>query len=311
MHKIRVIDSHTAGEPTRVALEDAFTLRGATMAERRADFSARLDHLRAGMIREPRGSDVLVGAVLTPPVSQDAEAGVIFFNNVGMLGMCGHGTIGVIETLRHLGRIVPGPVKLDTPVGPVTAVLRENGEVAVRNVTSYRYLSAVEIEVDGLGKVRGDVSYGGNWFFLVHEPVFDIGMGEVRKLTDLTALIRQTLEQNGITGKDGATIDHIELGGPPVAPEANSRNFVLCPGIEYDRSPCGTGTSAKLASLYAAGLLKAGESYVQESVTGGIFSGSVEPVDGGVIPTIVGRAYVTAESTLLFSESDPLRWGTI
>ncbi len=309
MQSLRVIDSHTAGEPTRVVLEGGIPLVGDTMSERREDFRLRHDHWRAGIVREPRGSDVLVGALLTPPVNPGSIAGIIFFNNVGYLGMCGHGTIGVIETLKFLGRIEPGPVSFDTPVGTVTAVLQEDGGVSLRNVKSYRHLACLCVEVDGIGTVHGDVAYGGNWFFLVHWPTFEIGIENASELTDVSIRIREALARDGITGEDGAEIDHVELAGPARAEGANSRNFVLCPGSAYDRSPCGTGTSAKLAALFAAEELEEGATYVQESVAGGVFRGSVEAVEGGVIPTIVGRAHITGENTLYFSPEDPLQWG--
>ena len=306
---LRVIDSHTAGEPTRVVLQGGIPLEGDTMPARRDDFRRRFDHLRSGIINEPRGSDVLVGAALTPAVTPGAAAGVVFFNNVGYLGMCGHGTLGVVETLRYLGLATPGIVSLDTPVGLVTANLHESGEVSLRNVRSYRYRAGVEVELADGSRFVGDIAYGGNWFYIVHEPEFEISVSRARELTDLTLRIKDALVAAGITGEGGSEIDHVELAGRPVTPAGDSRNFVLCPGGAYDRSPCGTGTSAKLACLYAAGRLKAGLDYVQESVLGTAFTGRVEPAEGGVIPTIVGRAYVTADSTLIFQEDDSLAWG--
>jgi proline racemase len=313
MLRLNVIDSHTGGEPTRVVLDGQLDLKGATMAERRQDFAARLDHLRSGIVNEPRGHEAIVGAVLTPPVRQGSAAGVVFFNNVGYLGMCGHGTIGVVETLKHLGGIQPGEVTLDTPVGPVRAFLRESGEVTIQNVVSYRYRADVTLEVDGLGPlvgpVVGDVAYGGNWFFIVHHPKFAIDLSRAKELTEICDRIRTALADAAITGDEGAEIDHVELFGEPSTPESQSKNFVLCPGGAYDRSPCGTGTSAKLACLYASGALPADEWYRQESVTGSVFAGKVAPIEGGVLPTIVGRAHVTSEATLLFSDEDPIRWG--
>lgn len=307
--RLNVIDSHTGGEPTRVVLEGGIELAGDTMEERREDFSGRFDHLRSGIVNEPRGSEVLVGAVLTPPVTPFATAGIVFFNNAGYLGMCGHGTIGVVETLRHLGRLTEGEVKFDTPVGSVRAEVSADGEVTLQNVVGYRHLANVRVNVEEIGTVVGDVGYGGNWFFVVHEPQFVLDLSRWRFHTQQCLNIRAALERECITGADGAEIDHIEIFGEPTVPGALSKNFVLCPGGAYDRSPCGTGTSAKLACLYAAGKLKAGEWYMQESFIGSTFRGKVDPIDGGVIPTIVGRAHVTAESTLIFDDDDPLRWG--
>lgn len=304
MKRIRVIDSHTGGEPTRVVLPGEIPLEGATMAERRSYLDHRFAELARGLVREPRGADVWVGAVLTPAISPDAVCGVVFFTTVGTLGMCGHGTIGVVETLRHLGQVQPGPVLLDTPVGPVQATLNADGTVAIVNVLSYRYLKDVSVDVEGIGRVVGDVSWGGNWFFIVHSPRYSVSLSEARELTVASTRIREALAAAGVTGEDGAEIHHVELFSPN-----GSTNFVLCPGGTYDRSPCGTGTSAKLAGLYADGKLAPGEAYVQGSVTGSSFVGSVEPVEGGVIPTLVGRAWVTSESTFLFRADDPLREG--
>ena len=303
--RIQVVDSHTGGEPTRVVLEGGIDLRGETMAERRDDLAARFGGLCRGIVDEPRGSEAWVGAALTPPVSEGAACGVVFFNPAGPLGMCGHGTIGLVETLRHLGRLGPGEAAFDTPAGRVMATLRPDGEVAVANMRSYRHIEGVALAVEGVGEVRGDVSYGGNWFFLAHEPRFEISMGRVAELTEVCARIRRALAREGVTGEGGAEIDHVEL----FSPAEPSTNFVRCPGGAYDRSPCGTGTSARLAGLFEDGLLMEGEEIVQRSVTGSLFRGSVEPVEGGVRPTIVGRAWVTAESTLVFAEDDPLRFG--
>ena len=301
MRRIRVIDSHTGGEPTRVAPEGEIVLKGDTMEERRADLDRRFDTLAGGLVREPRGADVWVGAILTLPVSEGAVCGVVFFTTVGTLGMCGHGTMGVVETLRHLGRVSPGPVLLDTPVGPVRATLREDGSVAITNVRSYRHRKDVTMP----GGIVGDVSWGGNWFFIVKQPAYHVALARADELTDASTRIRQALAEQGITGADGAEIDHVELFS-----EDGATNFVLCPGGTYDRSPCGTGTSAKLAGLYEDGKLAPGATYLQKSVTGSVFEGSVEPhPEGGVVPTLVGRAWITAEATLLFADDDPLREG--
>jgi 4-hydroxyproline epimerase len=179
----------------------------------------------------------------------------------------------------------------------------------MRNVPCRRTQADILLEVDGVGAVRGDVAYGGNWFFLVWSPSFELELSDWRRLTDVTLKIRRELECTGVTGDDGAWIDHVELFGPPQVPRADSKNFVLCPGGAYDRSPCGTGTSAKLACLLERGQVDPGAWYVQESITGSIFRGKVERVNGQLIPTIEGRAYVTAETALVFDEADPNVWG--
>ena len=322
MQKIAVIDSHTAGEPTRVVLDGAPALRGATLAEQRADFSRRHDAFRSAVACEPRGSDTMVGALLVEPRTPGCVAGMIFFNNVGMLGMCGHGTIGVVATLAHLGRIDVGRHRLDTPVGAVETELHADGRVTVFNVPSRRHAAAVTLQVPGIGAVTGDIAWGGNWFFLVDAMQFDdvppIALAHVEALTDFTWRIRGALAAQGITGAEGAEIDHIELFAPapaPTVPEparADARNFVLCPGKAYDRSPCGTGTSAKLACLAADGHLAAGATWVQESVIGSRFEGRWQPLagpPGRILPAVSGRAWITAEATLLRADDDPFRDG--
>lgn len=309
IQKVKAIDSHTGGEPTRVVIEGGPVLLGDTVAEKREYFRTHHDAYRAAMVEEPRGSDVLVGAMLVEPSDPSCSIGVIFFNNAGMLGMCGHGTIGLVATLAYLGRIAPGKHRIETPVGVVTAELYENGEVSVQNVPSYRWKKAVPVEVPEYGTFTGDVAWGGNWFFLVENHGQELILENVETLATVTWEIRQALNRNGITGKAGQEIDHIELFGPPTHPDAHSRNFVLCPGKAYDRSPCGTGTSAKLACLFADGKLREGETWVQESILGSVFSGSVQQNGENVIPTIRGSAFVTAEATLLLNLDDPFCWG--
>jgi 4-hydroxyproline epimerase len=309
VQQVGVIDSHTGGEPTRVVVRGGPDLGGGTMAERLAVFRDQHDHFRSAVVNEPRGSDVVVGALLVEPSDPACAAGVVFFNNVGYLGMCGHGTIGLVVTLAYQKRIGPGEHRLETPVGPVTATLHEDGRVSVRNVLSYRLAKSVCVPVEGHGVVMGDVAWGGNWFFLVEEHGQDIALRNVEALTDFTWRVRQALERQGVTGAGGAEIDHAELFAPSDTPGVHSKNFVLCPGKAYDRSPCGTGTSAKLACLYADGKLSPGEVYRQESVVGSVFEGTVEPAEGGVIPTITGTAHITAEATLILDPVDPFRWG--
>jgi 4-hydroxyproline epimerase len=314
--RIQVIDSHTGGEPTRVVVAGGPDLGAGTMAERRELLREHHDWLRSAVVNEPRGSDVIVGALLCEPVDRRCAAGVVFFNNVGYIGMCGHGTIGLAVTLAHLGRIGPGTHRLETTVGVVTFEYGGGNTVTIENVPSYRHAAGVTVDVEGVGPITGDVAWGGNWFFLVQgqtsEVSPDVGsldLDNVGRLTDLTWRIRRALVRHGITGADGAEIDHIELYGPPRDPSAHSRNFVLCPGGAYDRSPCGTGTSAKLACLHADGKLKEGQLWRQESIVGSIFEGSVRVAGGQVIPRITGSAHVTAEARLILDPSDPFRTG--
>jgi 4-hydroxyproline epimerase len=307
--RLEVLDSHTEGEPTRTVVGGWPALRGATLAERLADQRTRWDHLRSALVREPRGHDALVGAILTDPVSPGAATGVIFCNDVGYLGMCGHGAIGVVRTLAHLGRLAAGPLRIDTPAGTVAATLHLDGAISVENVPAICAARDVEVDVPGLGRVFGDVAYGGNWFFLTALPDVPLVPAAIAELLAATTAIRAALAQAGIGGSDGAPIDHIELSGPPARADADARNFVLCPGGAYDRSPCGTGTSATMAARYARGQLALGIPWRQESITGSLFEGVLARRDGLLIPNIRGRAYVIAEATLLLDPADPLRYG--
>jgi 4-hydroxyproline epimerase len=309
VQRIQVIDSHTGGEPTRVVVAGGPDLGRGSMAERRERFRTHFDEFRSAVVNEPRGSDVLVGALLCEPVDPGCVAGVIFFNNVGVIGMCGHGTIGLAVTLAHLGRIGLGRHRLETAVGEVAFEYGGGNTVTVENVPSYRHAANVTVRVEGFGPVTGDVAWGGNWFFLVAEHGQELEPANVERLTDFTWRVRRALERDGVTGANGGHIDHVELFGPPRDRSADSRNFVLCPGGAYDRSPCGTGTSAKLACLYADGKLKEGQVWRQESLVGSVFEGSVRIAGGRVIPRITGSAYVNAEATLLIDPADPFRMG--
>lgn len=318
MQQIRVIDSHTEGEPTRVIVEGGPDLGSGTVAERLQVFRQRFDAVRSAVIHEPRGFDALVGALLLEPSSPDAVAGMIFFNNVDTLHMCGHGTIGVAATLAHLGRIDVGRHRLESPVGDVTIDLRPDGSVSIDNVFGYRYRRAVAVETEHHGRVVGDIAWGGNWFFLVGQTG-EGGHGQrldAARLGPLRALaidIDRSLRRQGITGADGAEIDHVELFGPPTRSDADAKNFVLCPGGEYDRCPCGTGTSAKMACLAADDQLDDGQVWRQEGILGTRFLGTIERAERqgieGVLPTLTGRAWITAESTLLLAPDDPFAAG--
>jgi 4-hydroxyproline epimerase len=307
---IRVVDSHTEGEPTRVVIDGWPQPAGATMAERRDDLRARYDHLRRAVVREPRGHDAIVGALLTPPVTPDAVAGIIFFNNGTYLGMCGHGLIGVVRTLEYLGRVAPGVSRYDTPVGTVSAELAADGTVTIQNVAAHCFATDVGVDVPGFGRVVGDIAYGGNWFFLAHVDGVAVDLAGARGLTTLTQSIQDALRAARITGANGADIDHIELSVAPSRADADSRNFVLCSGGDYDRSPCGTGTSAVMAARHHRGQLALGAPWRQEGISGGVFTGWLTAgPDGALIPHVRGTAFVTGEATLRFDPNDPFRAG--
>ncbi|MGD9561537.1 MAG: proline racemase family protein [Pyrinomonadaceae bacterium] len=306
-YNITAVDSHTGGEPTRVVVDGFPDLGCGSMADRLEVFRRDHDRLRSAIVCEPRGHSAIVGALLCEPLDPFAAAGAIFFNNVGYLGMCGHGTIGLIKTLEYMGRISAGIQKIETPVGTVEAELNTDGSVTITNVPSYRSKAGVAVAVDGYGTVTGDVAYGGNWFFLIGSSPVAIELANLRELTEFASAVRKALGENDVTGADGATIDHVELFTESAT--ANSRSFVLCPGLEYDRSPCGTGTSAKLACLYEDGNLKEGTIWRQESVIGSVFEGRVRIEGDRVVPVITGTAYVTAELELRFDPEDPYRLG--
>ncbi len=307
MHEIAILDSHTGGEPTRLVLSGFPDLGMASMAHRRELLAQRHDKWRKAVILEPRGSEVMVGALLCTPQNPQASAGVIFFNNKGYLGMCGHGTIGLIASLAWLGRIEPGEHLLETPVGLVGTELHADGTVSVHNVASYRYQKALSLVVPGYGKVVGDIAWGGNWFFLVDAPGMVHAGADKNALLKFASAISAALQDQGVCGRDGAEIDHIELFSNDE--QADSRNFVLCPGYAYDRSPCGTGTSAKLACLAADGQLAPGQVWRQASIIGSLFEASYRLDGEHIMPTIRGRAHISAHSKLIIQDDDPFAWG--
>lgn len=318
LFNFKIIDSHTGGEPTRMVYDGFPDLIGNTIQDKLHYFKQNFDYLRQSIILEPRGNDVLVGALLLPATDPKATASVIFFNNAGYLGMCGHGTIGVIVSLAYQQKISAGVHWLETPVGLVQATLHDDGSCSVQNVPSYRYKKRVEVQVPELGLIRGDIAWGGNWFFLVNEHGQDIQANNVEKLTQVTMQIKQALITANITGENGGEIDHIELFANSDDDQVDSKNFVLCPGAAYDRSPCGTGTSAKLACLAADDLLAPGQIWRQQSVVGSVFTGSYQKAADldttlypahTIIPTICGHAYVCAKTTLIVQEDDPFKWG--
>jgi proline racemase len=307
MESLQIVDSHTAGEPTRVIVAGGPDLGSGTLAVRRDRFKRDFDRYRSAVVNEPRGSDVIVGALLVEPEDKACTAGVIFFNNVGYIGMCGHGTIGVVTTLAYLGRVMPGVHRLETPVGTVSTVLHESGEVTVTNVPSWRACRNVEVNVPGIDRVVGDVAWGGNWFFLLEQRERELTVANATELIDASRRIRQAINAQGFP-----EVDHIELFGAATNARANARSFVLCPGDAYDRSPCGTGTSAKLACLASDGKLAEGAQWVQESIVGTTFTASYRWLDRAaakIEPTITGTAFVNAESTQILDEQDPFCWG--
>ena len=308
--ELKIVDSHTGGEPTRCVVDGGPNLGDGSMQQRLNILRTQHDYLRTALVNEPRGSDVMVGALLCDSNEANHAAGVIFFNNVGYLGMCGHGLIGVAVTLFHLGRIGLGIHQIETPVGTVTIDLLSKNRVTIKNVASYRYKKDIEVEVATIGRVIGDIAWGGNWFYLVKRPSSQLSLSRTRELIDETWKIREALEANGITGENNQIIDHIEFFAEPSKDSnADSRNFVLCPGKEYDRSPCGTGTSAKMACLYSDGLLKPDQVWRQQSIIGSVFEGTIDIVNGKVIPQITGEAFINMESKVIFESADPFLFG--
>ncbi|MFZ5855920.1 MAG: proline racemase family protein [Chloroflexota bacterium] len=321
MKRIPFLDSHTGGEPTRLIPSLPFDLGAGSVADKLSTLKAHHDDLRRTVLLEPRGSDVLVGAYLVPPADATCQFGVIYFNNVGYLGMCGHGTIGLIASLAYLGKVKPGIIRVETPVGVVEATLHRGSssreaayrdpthypnKVSVKNIPAYRHLAHIPVTIDDK-TIHGDVAWGGNWFFLVHDHGMDVDMSNLESLTDFAWRVREQLTARGVTGANGAEIDHVELFAS--TPDADSKSFVLCPGKAYDRSPCGTGTSAKLACLYSDGKLKVGQTWIQQSVVGSIFEGSIQLDGDKIIPTITGEAWVMSEGTILVDERDPFGKG--
>jgi 4-hydroxyproline epimerase len=325
MARIPFLDSHTGGEPTRLIDKGGPPLGSGTVVQQLQRLQTDFDGFRRRVLDEPRGSEVLVGALLVPPADPACQFGVIFFNNVGYLGMCGHGTIGLIASLSYLGKVTPGSYRIETPVGVVEAALHDNASepshgraterrgpfaypnrVSVRNVPAYRYLRQVAVTIDGR-TVHGDIAWGGNWFFLCYDHGLEVSKRNLDELTDFAWRLRATYVQMGIVGRDGHAVDHVELFAS--TPDADSRSFVLCPGKAYDRSPCGTGTSAKMACLFDDGQLAEGEVWRQQSVVGSIFEGRVCLIDGDIVPTITGEAWVMAQGHLLADDRDPFKDG--
>ena len=309
MKEISVIDSHTGGEPTRIIIADGPELGTGSIVEKAARFEKEFESVRNAVIGEPRGSEIMVGGLLCEASEKENVAGVIFFDNAGLLGMCGHGTIGFSVTLHHLGRIGIGAYTIETPVGTVHIEMLNPNLVRLKNVASYRSAADVRLNVPGYGEVVGDVAWGGNWFFITNQSPVYLELKNSKELLRYTHSIRDQLVVDGITGDQGHMINHIEIQGPASSDDANARNFVLCPGGAYDRSPCGTGTSAKLACLAADGKLGTGENWRQESIVGSVFDASYQADGDKVIPILSGSAYICGETELIINPADPFRYG--
>ncbi|WP_039017381.1 proline racemase family protein [Halocynthiibacter namhaensis] len=307
---MHVIDSHTGGMPTRVILDGgpnlglgSLDIRAQTLADHHQDFYK-------SVMLEPRGQAGMVGALLVEPTNADCVTGVIYFDAEAVLGMCGHGTIGLAVTLLHMGRISTGTHKIETPAGIVTVDVHDANTVSVTNIESHQIHANVTVDVPDHGTVSGDVAYGGNWFYIIDPSPLAVTTANIPALADLAIATRDACNARSIGGPNGEAIDHVILRGPDPETGAHSRNFVLCPDDEYDRSPCGTGSSAYLACLAASNRLNPGHEIILESVIGSAYQASYQPgQNGGVIPTLKGQAWIMAESTLIFDATDPFRKG--
>lgn len=307
---MHVIDSHTEGEPTRVIVSGGPDLGSGSLAERAKTLATEHKEFYRSVVSEPYGQEAMVGVMLVEPVDPDCVAGVIYFDAAAVIGMCGHGTIGVAATLAHMGKIGVGTHKIETPVGVVEVTLSDANTVTVKNVESHRLHKDVELDIDGVGTVSGDIAYGGNWFFIVDESPTPVIPSNLRNLTETAIKIRHAIQEKQLTGTDGGILDHIVLYGPALTENGHSRNFVLCPDNAYDRSPCGTGSSARLACLAADGRLAPDEEILQESTIGSSYRLRYLPSkEGAVIPIITGQAFVTKEATLIINPNDPLKNG--
>jgi proline racemase len=322
---LQAVDSHTAGEPTRIVTGGLPPVAGATMAEKRAALRIRHDALRRALVHEPRGHDAIVVAYLVPPCHPDAHAGVVFCNDVGYLGMCGHGAIGVATVLVGMG-MVPAQepetrVVLDTPAGLVPCrVAVSNGRaraVTITNVPSFQFRQRAIAAVPGFGKVAADIAWGGNWFAFVEAAQLGLHVDKAHlpQLLPAAIAVREALAANGVRGVhpesgEEQLVDHVKLFDALEGPTPGARAMTLCPGTAYDRSPCGTGTSAKLAVLHSKGELGVGEWFTSESVIGTRFRARIAATTqvgqfAAIVPEIEGAAYVTGLQTFVLDPEDP------
>lgn len=307
---MHVIDSHTGGMPTRVILDGGPNLGTGSLKQRADSLASEHEAFYKSVLLEPRGQPGMVAALMVPPVDPDCAAGVIYFDADAVLGMCGHGTIGLAVTLAHLGRIKPGISKIETPAGVITIDLLDQNTVRVTNVESRRVHKSVTVDTAEYGQITGDVAYGGNWFFIVDPSPIPVVPGNIRTLTDRAIAIREACLDQAIGGEAGEPVDHVIFQGASDTPGVHSRNFVLCPDDNYDRSPCGTGSSARLACLAADGLLSPDTEIQQESIIGSPYTLSYQPgPKGGVVPALTGQAHIIADGQLYFAENDPFKLG--
>ncbi|WP_119396863.1 4-hydroxyproline epimerase [Pannonibacter phragmitetus] len=326
-HSFFCIDGHTCGNPVRLVAGGGPRLEGATMIEKRAHFLAEYDWIRRGLMFEPRGHDMMSGSILYPPTRADCDTAILFIETSGCLPMCGHGTIGTVTFMIEHGLVTPktpGVVRLDTPAGLVVAEYRQEGqyveEVRLTNVPAFLHSEGLTAPVEGLGEVTVDVAYGGNFYAIVdpQEAFRDIADVTASDLLRWSPLLRAALnskysfvhpENPAIKG-----LSHVLWTGKPQHPEATARNAVFYGDKAIDRSPCGTGTSARMAQWHAKGLLGKGGSFVHESIIGSLFKGRVEDVTEvagrpAIIPSIAGWARVTGLNTLFIDSRDPFAGG--
>lgn len=326
---IQAVDSHTAAEPTRVITGGLPMIRGATMADKRDELKRLHDPIRRSLVLEPRGHDAIILAYLLPPTHDDADLGVVFANDAGYLGMCGHGAIGLATTAVAMGLVAAvepvTEITLDTPVGLIKCRVAVEGgrpkSVTITNVPSFLYRQRVVVDVHGFGKVAADIAYGGNWFAFVEADQLGLMVEKAHLpvLMQAAIAIREALVRDGVRGVhpdsgEEEVIDHVKLFVPLDGEHHGARALTLCPGTAYDRSPCGTGTSAKLAVLHAKGELKTGEQFDSESVLGTRFAARVvaETTVGefpAIVPEITGSAWITSFATFVIDPDDPCRHG--
>lgn len=328
-HTFTCIDGHTCGNPVRLVAGGGPRLEGATMMERRAHFLAEYDWIRTGLMFEPRGHDMMSGSILYPPTRDDCDIAILFIETSGCLPMCGHGTIGTVTMAIENGLVTPktpGVLNLDTPAGPVKAEYRMAGdhveEVRITNVPSFLYAEGLTVECPVLGEIRVDVAYGGNFYAIVEpqENYTDMADWSAGDLIAWSPMVRQRLnEKYSFQHPENPGIDrltHMLWTGRPTHPEAHARNAVFYGDKAIDRSPCGTGTSARMAQLHAKGKLKAGDAFVHESIIGSLFRGRVErevEVAGrpAIVPSIGGWARQTGFNTIFIDDRDPFAHGFV